>query len=79
MAVITQTAIGFVWVVCAGALSDHVGRKNMDMIGAAFMGIFGLVYYAMLNTGHPLGDLRGNSHFAGAGDDAIRSGGGADR
>jgi hypothetical protein len=37
MAVITQTAIGFVWVVCAGTLSDYVGRKNIDMIGAAFM------------------------------------------
>ena len=53
MAVITQTAIGFVWVVCAGALSDYVGRKNMYMLGAAFMGIFGFVYYAMLNTGIP--------------------------
>jgi|GraSoiStandDraft_24_1057298.scaffolds.fasta_scaffold16070_2 MFS family permease len=53
MAVITQTVIGFIWVVCAGALSDYVGRKNMYMFGAAFMGIFGFVYYAMLNTGIP--------------------------
>jgi MFS family permease len=51
--VITQTIIGFIWVVIAGALSDYVGRKNMYMIGAAFMGIFGFVYYAMLNTGIP--------------------------
>src|SRR6266478_4583584 len=53
MAVITQTVIGFIWVVCAGALSDYVGRKNMYMFGAAFMGVFGFVYYAMLNTGIP--------------------------
>src|SRR4029077_15588362 len=53
MAVITQTFIGFLWVVCAGALSDYVGRKNMYMIGAAFMGIFGFIYFAMLNTGIP--------------------------
>ena len=53
MAVITQTFIGFIWVVCAGALSDYVGRKNMYMIGAAFMGIFGFIYFAMLNTGIP--------------------------
>jgi MFS family permease len=53
MAVITQTFIGFLWVVCAGALSDYVGRKNMYMLGAAFMGIFGFIYFAMLNTGIP--------------------------
>src|SRR3982750_4746234 len=53
MAVITQTVIGFIWVVCAGALSDYVGRKNMYMFGAAFMGIFGFIYFAMLNTGIP--------------------------
>src|SRR3954447_3645700 len=53
MAVITQTVIGFIWVVCAGALSDYVGRKNMYMFGAALMGIFGFIYFAMLNTGIP--------------------------
>src|SRR3984893_2237967 len=53
MAVITQTFIGFIWVVCAGALSDYVGRKNMYMIGAASMGVFGFIYFAMLNTGVP--------------------------
>jgi MFS family permease len=53
MGVITQTILGFIWVVCAGALSDKVGRKNMYMLGAAFMGIFGFIYFAMLNTGIP--------------------------
>ena len=53
MAVIIQTFIGFIWVVCAGALSDYVGRKNMYMLGAAFMGIFGFIYFALLNTGIP--------------------------
>ena len=52
-AVIAQTIIGFIWVVFAGALSDYIGRKNMYIIGAIFMGIFGFVYYAMLNTGIP--------------------------
>jgi MFS family permease len=52
-AVISQTVLGFLWVVCAGALSDKVGRKNMYMLGAAFMGIFGFVYFWMLNTGIP--------------------------
>lgn len=41
------------WVVCAGALSDRVGCKNMFMFGCVFMGVFGFVYFAMLNTGIP--------------------------
>jgi MFS family permease len=53
LGVICQTVLGFLWVVCAGALSDYVGRKNMYIIGAVFMGVFGFVYYAMLNTGIP--------------------------
>ncbi|HEX5319311.1 MAG TPA: MFS transporter [Stellaceae bacterium] len=53
MAVITQTVLGFLWVVFAGALSDKVGRKNMYIIGAIFMGVFGFVYFAMLDTGVP--------------------------
>jgi MFS family permease len=53
LGVISQTVLGFLWVVCAGALSDKIGRKNMYMIGAASMGVFGFVYFAMLNTGVP--------------------------
>jgi MFS family permease len=51
--VISQTVLGFMWVVCAGYLSDVVGRKNMYIIGALFMGVFGFVYIAMLNSGVP--------------------------
>src|SRR5215467_5202411 len=32
--VISQTVLGFMWVVFAGHFSDYVGRKNMYMIGA---------------------------------------------
>ena len=52
-AVICQTALAFMWVVVAGTLSDYVGRKNMYMFGCAFMGIFGFIYFAMLDTGVP--------------------------
>ena len=34
----------------AGYLSDRVGRKNMYMLGCVIMGIFGFVYFAMLDT-----------------------------
>ncbi|HET7882015.1 MAG TPA: MFS transporter, partial [Acetobacteraceae bacterium] len=53
LGVISQTVLGFMWVVCAGYLSDFVGRKNMYIIGATFMGVFGFVYIAMLNSGIP--------------------------
>ena len=79
LGVISQTVLGFMWVVCAGYLSDHVGRKNMFMIGCVFMGIFGFVYIAMLNSGDAVDRLHRDRHLAAAGDDAVRAGGGADR
>jgi MFS family permease len=51
--VIAQTVLGFLWVTVAGYLSDRVGRKNMFMMGCVIMGIFGFVYYAMLDTMNP--------------------------
>ncbi len=51
--VISQTVLGFIWVVCAGYLSDIVGRKNMYILGCVFMGVFGFIYIAMLNSGVP--------------------------
>lgn len=54
IAVITQTVLGFLWVTVAGHLSDRIGRKNMYMLGCVSMGIFGFIYFAMLNTGMPV-------------------------
>src|SRR5436853_4357558 len=34
-----------------GHLSDRIGRKNMYMIGAIVTGVFGFLYFGMLNTG----------------------------
>jgi len=50
LGVITQTVLGFLWVTCAGYLSDRIGRKNMYMLGCVIMGLFGFVYFAMLDT-----------------------------
>ncbi len=79
IAVICQTVLGFLWVVVAGHLSDRVGRKNMYMFGCVFMGIFGFIYFAMLNTRDPGGRLHRHRDLADPGDDAVRAGGGADR
>ena len=55
LAVISQTVA---WLPLGGRspghLSDRVGRKNMYMLGCVFMGIFGFVYFAMLNTREPV-------------------------
>jgi MFS family permease len=53
LAVLAAAVLAFIWVVIAGHLSDRVGRKNMYMIGCAFVGVFGFVYYALLDTKVP--------------------------
>jgi MFS family permease len=50
-AVLSASVLSFVSIPLFGHLSDHIGRKNMYMIGAAVTGVFGFVYFAMLNTG----------------------------
>src|SRR5207302_5800104 len=50
-AVLSASVLSFVSIPLCGHLSDQIGRKNMYMIGAAVTGIFGFVYFAMLNTG----------------------------
>ena len=52
--VILQNFLGFIWVVYCGHLSDRVGRKNMYMLGSVFMGVFGFIYFAMLDTRDPV-------------------------
>ena len=53
IAILVQTVLGFLWVTVAGHLSDRIGRKNMFIVGCVFMGIFGFVYFAMLDTRIP--------------------------
>ena len=52
-AILVQAVLGFTWVVFAGYLSDHVGRKKMYMIGAVISGLWGFVYFGMLDTKVP--------------------------
>src|SRR6266478_4738055 len=53
MAVLVQAVLGFLWVPLAGHLSDRIGRKRMYMIGSVFVGIFGFIYFALLDTKVP--------------------------
>jgi MFS family permease len=50
---ITATALGFMWVTVAGALSDKIGRRQMYIIGCVFVAAFTFVYFAMLDTKVP--------------------------
>lgn len=51
VAVLLASAVSFFTVPFAGYLSDRFGRKRMYLIGAALTGVYGFVYFALLNTG----------------------------
>ena len=41
------------WIPIFGHLSDRIGRRKMYLIGSVVTGLFGFVYFALLNTGIP--------------------------
>src|SRR5580693_7988709 len=52
-AVLIATAVSTITMPLAGFISDRIGRKRMYLIGAVAMGIWGFVYFAMINTMGP--------------------------
>jgi MFS family permease len=52
-AVLTASVVSFFTIPFAGYLSDRIGRRRMYLIGAATMGVFGFVYFALLDTAVP--------------------------
>ena len=51
VAVLVASVVSFVSIPVFGHLSDRIGRKTTYMLGAAITGVFGFVYFGMLNTG----------------------------
>jgi len=51
VAVLAASILSFVSIPLSGHISDLIGRKRMYMIGAATVGVFGFIYFGMLNTG----------------------------
>ena len=50
-AVLMASVLSFFSIPIFGHLSDRVGRKNMYITGAVVTGVFGFVYFGLLNTG----------------------------
>ena len=50
---LTASVLSFFTIPFCGHLSDRIGRKRMYMIGAAVTGVFGFVYFALLDTAMP--------------------------
>jgi MFS family permease len=52
-AVLTASVVSFFSTPFFGHLSDRVGRKRMYMLGAALVGIYGFVYFGLLDSAVP--------------------------
>jgi metabolite-proton symporter len=52
-AVMVAACVSFVTIPLAGHLSDKIGRKNMYLIGVVVMGLFGFLYFGMVDTAIP--------------------------
>ena len=49
--VMAASVLSFISIPLSGHISDLIGRKKMYMIGAVTVGVFGFVYFGLMNTG----------------------------
>jgi metabolite-proton symporter len=54
VAVLAASVLSFFTIPFCGHLSDRIGRRRMYLLGAAVMGVFGFVYFFLLDTGNPV-------------------------
>ena len=52
-AVVVAACVSFFTIPLAGHFSDKIGRKKMYLIGVVTMGIFGFIYFGMIDTAVP--------------------------
>jgi MFS family permease len=52
-AVMVAAVVSFFTIPIAGHLSDKIGRKTMYLLGVVTMGVFGFIYFAMVDSAVP--------------------------
>ena len=53
IAVLVASCVSFVTIPLAGHISDRIGRRKTYLIGAVATGLFGFLYFGMLDTAIP--------------------------
>ena len=53
IAVLAASLLSFITIPLSGHISDRIGRRRMYLIGAAVTGLFGFLYFGMLDTAIP--------------------------
>ena len=51
-AVLVASCVSFITIPLSGHISDRIGRRKMYLIGAAATGLFGFLYFGMLDSGY---------------------------
>jgi MFS family permease len=52
-AVLAASCVSFITIPLAGHISDRIGRRNTYLVGAAVTGIYGFLYFGMLESAIP--------------------------
>jgi len=52
-AVLVASCVSFITIPLSGHISDRIGRRKMYLIGAAATGLFGFLYFGMLDSAIP--------------------------
>jgi len=53
-AVLVASCVSLITIPLSGYISDRIGRRKMYMIGSAVTGVFGFIYFGMVDTAVPL-------------------------